>query len=418
MKAKKVAKGAGIAALAVLGALAVVAGVVSVRGVPTYAPGNVVMEVEATPERLERGQKLVGLLCVECHADTTTGKLTGKRMLDAPPVFGEIVSKNITRHPTKGIGAWTDGQLAYFLRTGVAPDGHYAPPWMVKLPLLSDEDMASVIAYVRKSDDPRLAAADVDPPGQSKPSFVTKLLTNTAIKPLPYPSGPIATPAKTDTVAWGKYLATTYDCYGCHSADFAKVDPLVPERSAGYYGGGNTMNQADGTPITTANLTPDDETGIGRWSEADFSRAVKRGFRPDGRVLRSPMTPRSELQDDEIHAIYTYLRTIPKLHVAHDRRLAPPPADPDPGKNLYVSYGCVSCHGERGVSVDGSADLRRANDHFATDAELRAWIEDAPAKKPGTRMPGWKGVIAEADYGPLMGHVRKLARAPREASNP
>lgn len=200
MKAKKVAKGAGIAALAVLGALAVVAGVVSVRGVPTYAPGNVVMEVEATPERLERGQKLVGLLCVECHADTTTGKLTGKRMLDAPPVFGEIVSKNITRHPTKGIGAWTDGQLAYFLRTGVAPDGHYAPPWMVKLPLLSDEDMASVIAYVRKSDDPRLAAADVDPPGQSKPSFVTKLLTNTAIKPLPYPSGPIATPAKTDTV--------------------------------------------------------------------------------------------------------------------------------------------------------------------------------------------------------------------------
>jgi cytochrome c2 len=414
---KKVAKGVGFAVVALVGAAAAFAGVVQVRGVPSYTPEPVEMHVEATPARLERGQKLVGLLCAECHADSTTGKLTGKRMLDAPAAFGPIVSKNITQHPTKGIGSWTDGQLAYFLRTGIAPDGHYAPPWMVKLPLMSDEDMASVIAFVRRSDDPRLAPADVDPPGRSEPSFVTKLLTNTVIKPLPYPKTPISEPAKEDAVAWGRYLAITYDCYGCHSADFAKLDALVPERSAGYFGGGNVMNQADGSPITTANLTPDEETGIGRWSEADFSRAVKRGFRPDGRALRSPMMPKAELRDDEIHALYSYLKTVPKLRTNHDRRFAPAPPDADPGKRLFVSYGCVSCHGERGVSVDGSADLRRANEHFTTDADLRAWIDEAPSKKPGTRMPGWKGVIAEGDYEPLMGHVRKLARAPREASN-
>lgn len=75
-----------------------------------------------------------------------------------------------------------------------------------------------------------------------------------------------------------------------------------------------------------------------------------------------------------------------------------------------MSYGCGACHGTNGAGA-GGADLRTANEHYPTDAELRAWIEDAPSKMPGTRMPAWKGVIKDEDHAPLMAYVRVLARS-------
>jgi mono/diheme cytochrome c family protein len=412
---RKIAKVAGIGIGTASFAAVAFVGFCAVRGIPVQEPPKTPdLHVTITPERVARGQKLADVLCNQCHADEATGRLTGKRMDDTPPEFGEVFSQNITQHRAKGIGAWTDGQIAYFVRTGVRPNGTYAPPWMVKLPLLSDEDMASIIAYLR-SDDPRVAASDADPPGRTKPALLSKVLANTVIKPLPYPSQPVPMPAKTDRLAYGRYLAINYDCYACHSASFTKLDPLLPERSAGYFGGGNELKGADGQTIRTANLTPDDDTGIGRLSEAQFIRAVKEGFRPDGRVLRAPMSPRPSLEDDEVSAIYTYLRSLPKIKNPIQRDLAPPSPGDDPGHRAFVSYGCASCHTETGVGP-GGADLRRANEHWATDEELRTWIDDAPKLRPGTRMPGWRGVIAEKDYGPLIGHVRKLARTPRAAA--
>ena len=69
------------------------------------------------------------------------------------------------------------------------------------------------------------------------------------------------------------------------------------------------------------------------------------------------------------------------------------------------------CHGADGVGLVG--DLRGANEHFTSDDALRAWIEDAPRQKPGTKMPAWKGIIRDEDYAPLMSYVRH-ARAPRK----
>lgn len=396
-------------------AAATFAAVVEVRGVPRYTPEEPQLTVVVTKERTLRGQKFVTLLCADCHADPSTGRLTGKPMLDLPPAFGFVASKNITKHPERGIGRWSDGQLAYFLRTGVGPDGTYAPPWMPKLAGLSDEDLASIIAFLR-SDDPRVAPSDAVPP-VSRPSLLSKALTNTVMKPLPYPRAPIEAPPRTDRVAWGRYLSVAYDCFTCHSGDLARVDPLVPEKSFGYFGGGAVMRSGDGRDIRTANLTADEATGIGGWTEDQFVRAVKAGFRPDGQVLRAPMAPRPELEDDEVRAIYTYLRTVPRIANPVERGfVATGEPAADPGARAFASYGCAGCHGQEGVGLGGLADLRRANEHFATDAELRAWLDDAPEKKPGTRMPGFRGRIAEPDYRPLLGHVRKLAVGPRSAS--
>ena len=66
----------------------------------------------------------------------------------------------------------------------------------------------------------------------------------------------------------------------------------------------------------------DEETGIGKWSEEDFVKAVKYGQVPNGGpALRQPMIPYSNLTDSEAKAIYAYLKTIPKIKNKVDRGL-------------------------------------------------------------------------------------------------
>src|SRR5262249_13171483 len=137
---RKVLKGVGM----VVGGLLVLAFVaflaIEIRGVPKYPTERVELKVDTSPERVARGKKWATMLCAECHADPTTQKLTGKRLLDAPKSFGVVYSKNITKDPIKGIGKWTDGELAYLIRTGLRKDGQYVPPPMPKFEYLADED--------------------------------------------------------------------------------------------------------------------------------------------------------------------------------------------------------------------------------------------------------------------------------------
>lgn len=380
---------------------------VQIDGIPKYSVEKIDVKVEITPERVARGEKLATLLCATCHLNPTTGVFTGKHMTDAPKEFGEIFSRNITQHPEKGIGKWSDADIVYLLRTGVRPDGQYYPPWMAKLPHVSDEDMASIVAFLR-SDDPRVAPANVDPPGITQPSFLSKFLSHVAFRKLPYPDHAIAAPPKSDKVAYGRYLVAGLECYSCHSADFKTNDFFEPEKSAGYLGGGNPVLGLDGTPVPSANLTFDEATGIGQWSEAEFIRAVREGIRPDGQVLRYPMVPMPALDEDEAAAIYAYLRSVPKLSNAVAR--APYPTAPagSGAKALYVKYGCFSCHGETGVGI---GDLRKAKVDFPDDAQLQAWIRNAPSIRPGVVMPKYDGVIAETDYAPLVQLVRELGAA-------
>ena len=376
---------------------------VAIKGIPTYAPGNVQLEIDPTPERLARGEKFVRLLCADCHLDPVTRKLTGKHMIDAPPEFGPIFSKNITRHADKGIGGWTDGQLAYLIRTGISRDGSYIPPYMAKLPHLSDEDMASILSFLR-SDNPLVAPEAVDPPGKTQPSFLTKILSRVAFGPLAYPDHPVTAPPESDRVAYGRYLVVNLECWTCHSADFKTMNVLEPEKTPGYMGGGNELKDLGGRSVPSANLTADEQTGIGRWSEADFARAVRGGVRPDGRPVLFPMGPLPELTDQDLAAMFAYLRTVPKI-ANPVKRAEPPAMEGSAGKKLYYRYGCYGCHGDNGV---GTADLRKSREHYPTDDAVTAWIKNAPAIKPGTRMPQWEGVIPEAEYPPLVAYVREL----------
>lgn len=280
-------------------------------GIGTHETVKSNYAVEITPARVERGKKLASMLCSNCHANNETGKLTGKRMLDAPAEFGEVFSQNITQDKEFGIGNWTDAEIMYLLRTGIKKDGKYAPPYMAKMGHMADEDIASVIAFLR-SDDPSVAASNTkDFP--CKPSFLTKFLCTVAFKPLPMPEKPIALPDTNNAVELGKYLVFNLDCYTCHSKDFTTMNVQEPEKSEGYMGGGNKPLNLEGKEMVTQNLSPDKETGIGNWTEEQFVRVLKTGIKEGEDALRYPMMPYMQLTDREAKAIYAYLMTIPPI---------------------------------------------------------------------------------------------------------
>lgn len=308
--------------LIVLGIIAIAAGgfaaFVAIRGIPNYKAENVDTKVQVTPERIERGRQLSAMLCNDCHMDFNTNKLTGRKM-DEIAQFGAVYSRNITRDPEQGIGKWTDGQLIYLLRTGVKPDGSFLPV-MAKLQKMSDEDLQSIIAFLR-SDHSSVQADNTRQP-ESKYSFFTKFLTTIkAIKPMPY-YNKVAEPDTTNLVKWGEYISLyRVECYTCHSRDFTTDDFINPEKSEGFFGGGNEFKMPDGSVVVSRNLTMDEETGIGKWSEEDFVKAVKTGIVPNGPAVRPPMKPYSYLTDGEVKAIYAYLKTVPKIQNKVERKL-------------------------------------------------------------------------------------------------
>jgi len=281
------------------------------RGIPTYDTVSVDYHVKTTPERLERGKVLVGSLCIGCHINRNEGNLSGGLMPDAPKEFGAIYAPNITGDIKYGIASWTDAEIMYLLRTGIKRDGSYAPPYMAKLPFLADDDMASIIAFLR-SDDPLIVGSSI-PDKPCEPSFLTKMLSNTVFRPLPFPEDPIPMPDTTKTVEWGKYLAFNFECFSCHSADFKSNDFYQPEKSIGFFGGGNKPLNLVGEVMLTSNLTPDKETGIGNWTKEQFIKAVKSGQVEGQASLRYPMNPYLRLSNDEVGAIFDYLQTIPPI---------------------------------------------------------------------------------------------------------
>ena len=293
----------GLAAVVAVGAV-----VINSKGIPTYPVEKPDYVVRPTPEKIARGKKIASMLCTGCHLDPETGKLTGRKMEDAPE-FGELYSQNITQDEEYGIGNWTDGEILFLLRTGILPSGRYAPPYMSKLPYMSDDDIESVIAFLR-SDDPMVQASNV-PDHPCEPSFLTKALCNFAFEPLPFPEDPIPNPDTNSPVEWGKYLAYNLDCWTCHSPAFEQLNVMEPHKTPGFMSGGNeSIRNAEGEQILSPNLTPDKKTGIGNWTEEEFVKAVKYGILKEGPALRYPMEPYSQLTDEEAAAIFAYIQTV------------------------------------------------------------------------------------------------------------
>jgi mono/diheme cytochrome c family protein len=115
------------------------------------------------------------------------------------------------------------------------------------------------------------------------------------------PAAPAATnEAKFETITRGKYLAAAGDCYACHTV-----------RGGEAYAGGLEMPTPFGR-LYTPNITPDPETGIGKWSADDFWRAMHEGKSKDGSFLYPgmPFNNYTLVTREDSDAIYAYFMSL------------------------------------------------------------------------------------------------------------
>lgn len=124
--------------------------------------------------------------------------------------------------------------------------------------------------------------------------------------------------AAQEQIKRGKYLATIMDCTGCHTrgALAGRPDPALALAGSDIGFGIPGLGY-----FYPPNLTPDAETGLGKWSEADIIKAVRTGERPDGRVLVPvmPWPSYAALTDDDARALAAYLKSLKPI-----RHQAPP----------------------------------------------------------------------------------------------
>jgi hypothetical protein len=266
--------------------------------------------IDPTPERLRIGKKIALNFCKSCHL-SDQGTLSGKVLMNDQK-WGIISTANLTNIPNSIVAAYSDGELISFLKTGVKKDGKMALPMMPKLALMSDEDLASIIAFLR-SDDPLLAATESNIP-PSQPGLLVKALMKFEIKPVENKGVKINTPPGDDLLLFGEYLVTgRYACFECHSRSPEKINYLQPSESEGYLGGGsNLMTYGNSIGIKSANITPHPTMGIGKWTFEKFVNVVTTGIRPDGKPLRPPMN-QMKLDSIELIAIWSYLQSVPPI---------------------------------------------------------------------------------------------------------
>jgi len=263
---------------------------------------------EATPQRLERGRYLaVGLSgCSECHsqhdwnthgAPLISGTEGGGQWIDMADLPGHVVAPNISPDPEAGAGTWTDDQLARAIREGIGHDGRALFPMMPyeDFRQMSDEDVASIVVYLRS------LPAVHNHLSKTEIIFPVKYLIRSAPEPV---TAPVASPDPADRVKYGQYLVKIGSCADCHTPQ-DKGQPV-----AGFEFAGGWLMRGPWGEASTANITSD-PSGISYYDEALFIEVMRTGY-VKARKLNSimPFNAFKNLTDDDLKAIFAYLRTL------------------------------------------------------------------------------------------------------------
>lgn len=271
---------------------------------------------EHTPERIERGKYLANSVsvCMDCHSVRDWSKFSGPpkpgtlgqggdRFDQSMGLPGVFIAKNITPF---GISRYTDGELFRVITTGVTKEGRPMFPLMPYLYYgrMDREDIYDIIAYVRT----------LSPIESTIPESVPDAPFNFLIHTMPQKANPQTKPDATDELAYGAYMANASGCVECHSP--LDKGQIIIERS---FSGGRDFKYPDGAIVRSANITPDVETGIGKWSREQFIRMFKQyadstytipNVKPGEFNTVMPWTMYANMKESDLSAIYTYLKTV------------------------------------------------------------------------------------------------------------
>jgi mono/diheme cytochrome c family protein len=286
--------------------------------------------VEITPARVQRGEYLAKHVtaCLTCHAQPDWTRYAGPPQgppgaggdcLQGKGIPGAICSANITPDKETGLGGWTDGEILRAMREGVDRDGKALFPLMPyeEYSRMSDEDARSIVAYLRS-----MPAVSYEAP----PTHLDFPLGH-FIKQVPKPlSGPVAEPDRSDPVRYGEYLASIGACKFCHSPVDEKHQ-LIPGK---LFSGGHSLFGQWGV-VRSANLTSH-ETGLGNRTKAEFIGLFRAFSDPstapkvkEGHNTGMPWWAYSGMTDEDLGAIYDYLRSLPPVENRVEKW--PPPVE-------------------------------------------------------------------------------------------
>lgn len=250
-------------------------------------------EYAVPPERIEvpddsaavaRGRRMAVVIakCVVCHGDDLGGGV-----LEDAAIFARLAPPNLTAGRGGAVQGYTASDWERAIRHGLRRDGR---PLMFMpseaFGAMSDADLGDLIAYLETV------------PAVDRPVPVTRMgpiarviatIGNFPLAPAEWVDHGAVHPerAPEDVLPRGEYLATVGGCRSCH-------------------GPGLAGNGAPGAPdITRARLEA--------WTEEDFTRALRSGVRPDGTPIAQtmPWIYAGKMTGDEIHAVWTYIRSVP-----------------------------------------------------------------------------------------------------------
>jgi Cytochrome c len=266
--------------------------------------------VDPTPDRIARGRYLSILAdCEGCHSQSDGtrfgfprvegGHFAGNEFTKQMGMPGLVVAPNLTPDQDSGIGSWTDGEKIRAIREGIDKDGNVLFPMMpyVHFREMSDDDVYAVIAYLNS----------LPPVHRVHPKTELEFPVGLMIKSVPKPvRSPVPHPDRSDRVRYGKYLATLGGCLSCHGENLAAGTVFVfpPYR------------------VFAANISPDRETGVGKWTEKDFldKFASYRDYLANGSPKVSadsfttmPWLGFAQLEEEDLKAIYAYLHSVPAV---------------------------------------------------------------------------------------------------------
>ncbi len=274
------------------------------------------LKIDYTTERIERGRYLANSVtaCMDCHSTRDWSKFSGPLVPGTLGKGGEVFdqksglpgifySKNIT---PEGISRYSDGALFRVITTGVTKEGRAMFPLM-PYPYyahMDREDIYSIIAYVRS-----LSPIKNEVP-ESKADFPMNFIINT----IPKDAALQTRPDTTDLLAYGGYMTNASGCIECHTqADKGKIIKDLA------FGGGREFKFRNGTSVRSANISPDTETGIGKWSQEAFVQRFKKyadsayvtnSVTPEDNNSVMPWTMYCNMKEKDLIAIYTYLKSV------------------------------------------------------------------------------------------------------------
>ncbi len=278
---------------------------------------------ERTPARVARGEYLftAGAVCIGCHSEWDRSLdghpakvgLEGAGRTWADEGMPWLTAPNLTPDPETGAGRWTDDMLARAIREGIGHDGRALFPVMPygQFAAMSDEDVASVVVYLRTLPPVR------NPLPKTVIPFPPGPLINSVPKPI---TEPVPEPDRSTPERAGAYLVRMAVCAECHTPADDRGNRLA---GLDFAGGFSLPDSVAGHTVTSVNITPD-PSGIPYYDEGLFIQAMRTG-RVVARELDDmmPWAAYRHLTDDDLKAMFAYLKTLPPVKHRVDNSVPP-----------------------------------------------------------------------------------------------